>query len=449
MIPISKRAETNLCLVFSQLKGWQALSELQQFLFHVETSHAPQHEELRQFSPNKLIAASRALQTACKDKDLEDAWKAFDEVREIAWAINFYTNAVCTHSLKKSAEKALDIFDKVRETASRWETHTSSGKPSLSKRAADSHIVGDKIQLKGFGKLKFEVVSVEKLEDGTYYKVTPVHTVYAVHDEMVAEERHSEMKSLEAQKKIPLSKRADETPVIPIGEGYAKREINKIREENQRKIEEEGLDRPPQYPEKHTFFGEQFLPGDIIVTKKDLGKPWKVVDRHENKRLGVAYNVQSMEEALIWAQDVAKGMKGGYLLDLPKSEWDVPGKGLPPIGPKIVEEPPKRLSKQQQIEEENKQKLSGLNSRERAQEEFHRQRWFKLAPLAKKLIERLEPLAKGQDTFKHPNWELKSLKEQLAQGYRARLVHQFESAIKEAYWALKGIPAEEGWKRSK
>jgi hypothetical protein len=209
MIPISKRAESDLCLVFSQLKGWQALSELQQFLFHVETSHAPQHEELRQFSPNKLIAASRALQTACKDKDLKDAWKAFDEVREIAWAINFYTNAVCTHSFKKSAEKALDIFDKVEKMVSRW-GFTSSSKPSLSKQAADSHIVGDKIQLKGFGKLKFEVVSIEKLEDETYYKVTPVQTVYAVHDEMIAEERHSETKSLEAQMKVPLSKRAAE-----------------------------------------------------------------------------------------------------------------------------------------------------------------------------------------------------------------------------------------------
>jgi hypothetical protein len=140
-------------------------------------------------------------------------------------------------------------------------------------------------------------------------------------------------------------------------------------------------------------------------------------------------------------------MKGGYLLDLPQSEWDVPGKGLPLTKPQIVDKPPKHLSKRQQIEEENKQQLAGLNSRERAQEELNHQKWLRLVPLAKKLIERLEPLAKGQSTFEHPNWELKTLKDQLDQGYRARLVHQFENAIKEAYWALKGIPAREGWKR--
>jgi hypothetical protein len=322
-------------------------------------------------------------------------------------------------------------FTKKEEKLEEKEAATKS---PLSKRAAGGpRVKGDKIRLRGHGTIKFEIVDVAIHGEETFYKVKPVDTIYGVSEDLVEEERSKEKKPLVGSVTVPLSKRADETPVIPIGEGYAKREINKIREENQRKIKEEGLDRPPQYPEKHTFFGEQFLPGDIIVKKKEPGKPWKIVDRHENKRLGIAYSVQSMEEALIWAQDVARGMKGGYLLDLPQSEWDVPGKGLPLTKPQIVDKPPKHLSKRQQIEEENKQQLAGLNSRERAQEELNHQKWLRLVPLAKKLIERLEPLAKGQSTFEHPNWELKTLKDQLDQGYRARLVHQFENAIKEAY----------------
>jgi hypothetical protein len=134
---------------------------------------------------------------------------------------------------------------------------------------------------------------------------------------------------------------------------------------------------------------------------------------------------------------VAAGMKGGYLLELPKSEWDVPGKGLPPTGPKAVEEPPKRLTRRQEIEEENKRQLAHLSPSERVEEEANRQKWFKLQPVAEELIQQLEPLAKGQDTFDHPNRELKLLREQLELGYRARLVHQFETAVENARRALE------------
>jgi hypothetical protein len=318
----------------------------------------------------------------------------------------------------------------------------------LSKRAASGpRSVGDKISLRGFGKIRFEIVDIATHGDEMYYKVKPVAVVYGVPADLVEEERHSEKKPVEGKAKPPLSKRADETPIIPLERERNRRVIKEIREENERQLKEMGLDRPPEYPERSTFFGDQFLPGDFIVTKKEPGKVWRVIKREESKRLGVAYSVQSMEEALVWAQDVARGMKGGYVLDLPKSEWDVPGRGLPPVGPKAVEEAPRRPSKQEMIEEENKRRLSELTPSERAEEERNRQKWLRMLPLANKLIARLEPLAKGQGTFDHPNRELRLLKEQVAFGYRARLVHQFENAIKEAYWVLKGIPAQEGWKR--
>ena len=58
-------------------------------------------------------------------------------------------------------------------------------------------------------------------------------------------------------------------------------------------------------------------------------------------------------------------------------------------------------------------------------------------------------MAKGQGTFDHPNRELSILKEQVEYGFRPRLVHQLETAIMRAYWQLKGIPEEEGWKHSR
>lgn len=310
-------------------------------------------------------------------------------------------------------------------------------KRGIEKRAeSPSRAVGDKITLKGFGNMRFEVVEVSTHGDETFYKVKPVEAVYGVPERLVEEERHSEKRTL-GSRAFPFSKRADETPVIPIGRERARREIDRIREENQRQISETGMDKPPEYPERHTFFGEQFLPGDIIVTKKEPGKPWKIIDRQEDKRLGVAYSTRSMEERLVWAQDVAAGMKGAYLLKLPESEWDVPGKGLPPTGPKAVEEPPRRLTMREKIEEENKHQLAQLTPSERAEEERNRQKWFRLQPVAEELVQRLEPLAKGQDTFDHPNRELKLLREQLELGYRARLVHQFEGAVANARRALE------------
>jgi hypothetical protein len=358
-------------------------------------------------------------------------------------------------------------------------------------------------------------------------------TVYGIPAGMVEEERRSEP----LEEKPPLSKRADEPgkPVASLEEERAKREIRRIREENLRQIREMGLDRPPEYPEGARFFGELFLPGDLVVTRGEPGKAWSILDRQDNKRLGVAYVVRSMEEKLIWAQDVVRGTKGGHLLELPRSEWDVPGKGLPPTGPKApdpeeevamrrwdklrplaerlvgrlrplaapAEDPgsedrgardaqeamrdlewhlgngykdtlsPERLAdsvrqawwvlkgvpfqtgharhemakRRREIEEENKRRLAQLAPWERAEEERNRQRWFGMRPLAEKLVKRLEPLAEGQEFHEHPRRELDYLRQQLGQGYVARLVHQFESAIREAWWALKGVPIQEGWRR--
>jgi hypothetical protein len=86
--------------------------------------------------------------------------------------------------------------------------------------------------------------------------------------------------------------------------------------------------------------------------------------------------------------------------------------------------------------------------KEDAEEDVKKQRWHKLQPLAAKLIARLEPMAAKQDVFGHPRWELDSLKKQVQRGYQPGLVHQLEYAIMRAYWVLKGIPEEEGWKRS-
>jgi len=317
---------------------------------------------------------------------------------------------------------------------------------------------------------------------------------------------------------VSFSKRADD-----LERERNKRVLKQIREENERTIKEQGLDRPVEYAEGARFFGEVFLPGDLIVTKKEPNRIWKVLKREDGGRLGVAYMVQSMDEALIWAADVARGTKGGHLLELPESEWNTPGKGVLPEKPKwadpeeqaarqrwdklqpLVQKLVTRLKgvntdeaqneianleffleegykdtlspehleaairqaywalrgvpfskghkqyekSQQQKENErrNKLELEGLTTSERAQEERNRQKWFRLQPLAQKLIARLEPLSKGQAWSEHPRRELDLLREQLDMGYRARLVHQFENAIKEAYWALKGIPAQEGWKR--
>jgi hypothetical protein len=66
-------------------------------------------------------------------------------------------------------------------------------RPPLSKRAASGpRSVGDKIALKGFGKIKFEVVGISLFGDETYYKVKPVDTIYGVSEKMVEEEHRSE-----------------------------------------------------------------------------------------------------------------------------------------------------------------------------------------------------------------------------------------------------------------
>ena len=82
------------------------------------------------------------------------------------------------------------------------------------------------------------------------------------------------------------------------------------------------------------------------------------------------------------------------------------------------------------------------------QEDTDRARYEKLIPLAQRLVKRLTPLAKDQnDPFQHPRWELDHLKKRMQEGFEPRRVHQFESAILEAYWVLKGFPkGSDGWK---
>jgi len=89
----------------------------------------------------------------------------------------------------------------------------ASMKSPLSKRAASGHAVGDKIRLKGHGNIQFKVVSVEQLEDELYYKVEPIHAIYGVSADMVAEVRHNEKKPILGSTLVPLSKRADEMTV--------------------------------------------------------------------------------------------------------------------------------------------------------------------------------------------------------------------------------------------
>jgi hypothetical protein len=323
--------------------------------------------------------------------------------------------------------------------------------------------------------------------------------------------------------KLPLSKRAAEPPVISLEQERSKRTLKQIREENERKIKEQGLDKPPEYAGGARFFGEVFLPGDFIVTKKEPGRVWRVLEREDSGRLGIAYKVQSADEALIWATDVARGMKGGHLLELPESEWNTPGKGMPPEKPKWADpeeqaarkqwdrlqplaaklmarlekmdtddakeartdielqlehgykdslspehltnalrqgywalkgvpfskgwERQQKVDRRKEIQDENKRHLDRLAPHERAQEEINRQKWDRLKPLAEKLIRKLKPKASKQERHEHPRWEMETLRKQLEQGYKAGLVHQFENAIREAYWALRGVPAQEGWKR--
>ena len=101
------------------------------------------------------------------------------------------------------------------------------------------------------------------------------------------------------------------------------------------------------------------------------------------------------------------------------------------------------------LEEKRKSKSWNANQRRdmtSTQFDAGLQRWKRLEPLARKLLARLRPLAEGQDVFEPPRLERDHLEEQVARGYRAGLVHQMEHAIREAYWALKGVPTEQGWR---
>lgn len=137
--------------------------------------------------------------------------------------------------------------------------------------------------------------------------------------------------------RFPLSKRAEkspkseETPIIPLGPERAKRELGKIREENMNKIKEMGLDAPPEFPEKSTFFGEQFVPGDYIATRQEPGKLLRVVKRdgEPGGPLGGLVYI-AVEEKHVAPDDVIAGWKGMTQYLLPKELWDVPGKGRPP-----------------------------------------------------------------------------------------------------------------------
>jgi len=81
----------------------------------------------------------------------------------------------------------------------------------LFKLADGPRSVGDRIELKGFGGMKFEVVDVVTDEEETYYKVKPIAQIYGIPADMVKEDRHSEIKPLKGKARFTLSKRARES----------------------------------------------------------------------------------------------------------------------------------------------------------------------------------------------------------------------------------------------
>jgi len=76
----------------------------------------------------------------------------------------------------------------------------------ISKRAAEFHEVGKHVEIRGFGKVKFEIVGRDTVDEQVYYKVKPISMVYAVPEDMLVETRHSTLAPLEAA--LPLSTRA-------------------------------------------------------------------------------------------------------------------------------------------------------------------------------------------------------------------------------------------------
>ena len=215
----------------------------------------------------------------------------------------------------------------------------SLSKYLLKRAAGGPRSVGDKIELSGYSGMKFEVVDVITDEEETYYKVKPVVEIYGVPANMVKEERSSEIKPLKGKVRFPLSKRADESPekkeapIIPLGPERNKRVLKEIREENERKIREMGLDKPPEFPEGSTFFGEQFVPGDYIATRQEPNKLLKVTKRDGKpggSLGGLVYLAVEAEEKHVVPDDVIAGWKGMTQYILPRDLWDVPGKGKPP-----------------------------------------------------------------------------------------------------------------------
>jgi len=141
------------------------------------------------------------------------------------------------------------------------------------------------------------------------------------------------LKRINNMRKFPLSKRAaeEETPIIPIEQQRNKQTLKNIRDENVRQLEESGMNKPPEFPEKSTFFGEQFLPGDYVATRQEPSKLLKVVERDGEPGGplgGLVYIV--IEEKHISPYDVIAGWKGMTQYILPRDKWDVPGEGKPP-----------------------------------------------------------------------------------------------------------------------
>ena len=114
--------------------------------------------------------------------------------------------------------------------------------------------------------------------------------------------------------------------IISLDEERNKRLLDKIRKENEGKLE--GIQEKLSQPE-FKFFGERFDVGDLISTKKEPFKNWLITERNQDGDY-VVYKVRLDDEHSIPAEDVARGARGFTVYELPKNLWDIPGKGLPP-----------------------------------------------------------------------------------------------------------------------
>lgn len=138
----------------------------------------------------------------------------------------------------------------------------------LSKRAAaDVRSQGDSVFLKGFGKVKFEVVEVKELPDGVYYKVKPVDAIYGIPAAMVEEERHSKIAKLKS--------------TLPIVTLFHHLHHDKDKEKLEHEVHHCGGDHPnSSYTVKHCKHGKHAIDKKEAVghawASKDL-KPFEVV----------------------------------------------------------------------------------------------------------------------------------------------------------------------------